>query len=108
VGAYAKELGYASAADAVAAITREVPGAELEGIHYDRLWDYYADAPGMEQAWRVLVADYVATGEGTGIVHQAPAYGEDDQVTTAGAGSRCSRPTRSSSRSCGRRAGCSR
>jgi len=86
VGAYAKELGYASAADAVAAITHEVPGAELEGIHYDRLWDYYADAPGMEQAWRILVADYVATGEGTGIVHQAPAYGEDDQVTTAAAG----------------------
>ncbi|WP_395638506.1 isoleucine--tRNA ligase [Pseudolysinimonas sp.] len=86
VGAYAKELGYENAADAVAAIVREVPGAELDGIHYDRLWDYYADASGMENAWRILVAEYVATGEGTGIVHQAPAYGEDDQVTTAAAG----------------------
>jgi isoleucyl-tRNA synthetase len=40
----------------------------------------------MQNAWRILVADYVATGEGTGIVHQAPAYGEDDQVTCAEAG----------------------
>ena len=40
----------------------------------------------MEHAWQILVADYVATGEGTGIVHQAPAYGEDDQVTCAAAG----------------------
>jgi isoleucyl-tRNA synthetase len=86
VGAYAKELGYPDAGAAVAAITRTVAGAELEGIHYDRLWDYYADAEGMGNAWRILVADYVATGEGTGIVHQAPAYGEDDQVTTAAAG----------------------
>jgi isoleucyl-tRNA synthetase len=86
VGAYAKELGYPDAGAAVAAITRTLAGAELEGIHYDRLWDYYADAPGMEQAWRILVAEYVATGEGTGIVHQAPAYGEDDQVTAAAAG----------------------
>ena len=40
----------------------------------------------MENAWQVLVADYVATGEGTGIVHQAPAYGEDDQAVCAAAG----------------------
>jgi isoleucyl-tRNA synthetase len=86
VGAYAKELGYESAADAVAAVTRTHAGAELADIQYDRLWDHYADADGMQNAWRILVADYVATGEGTGIVHQAPAYGEDDQVTCAAAG----------------------
>ncbi len=87
VAAYAKDLGYASAADAKAAIVRTIPGSELDGVHYDRLWDYYADPQwGMEHAWQILVADYVATGEGTGIVHQAPAYGEDDQVTTAKAG----------------------
>ena len=63
-------------------------GRELEGIHYDRLWDYYADTEqwGTQNAWQILVADYVATGEGTGIVHQAPAYGEDDQVVCAAAG----------------------
>jgi isoleucyl-tRNA synthetase len=80
LGAYRKELGE----DAV--VTRTFPGRELEGVQYDRLWDHYADADGMQRAWRILVADYVATGEGTGIVHQAPAYGEDDQVTCAAAG----------------------
>jgi isoleucyl-tRNA synthetase len=80
LGAYRKELGE----DAV--VTRTFAGRELEGIQYDRLWDHYADADGMQNGWRILVADYVATGEGTGIVHQAPAYGEDDQVTCAAAG----------------------
>lgn len=88
VGAYAKELGYASAEDALAAVTRTLRGAELGGVQYARLWDYFADTDewGTENAWQILVADYVATGEGTGIVHQAPAYGEDDQVTCAAAG----------------------
>jgi len=88
VGAYAKDLGYESAELAKAAITRTVAGAELEGVHYDRLWDYYADTEkwGTENAWQILVAEYVATGEGTGIVHQAPAYGEDDQIVTGKAG----------------------
>jgi isoleucyl-tRNA synthetase len=85
VAAYAKELGYESAADAVAAISRTVAGAELDAVHYDRLWDFFTDDYG-PNAYRILVADYVATGEGTGIVHQAPAYGEDDQLTTGAAG----------------------
>jgi isoleucyl-tRNA synthetase len=88
IGAYAKDLGYASAAEALAAVSRTVTGAALDGVHYDMLWDYYADteAWGLQNAWQILVADYVATGEGTGIVHQAPAYGEDDQFVTAKAG----------------------
>lgn len=88
VGNYAKELGYASASDAVAAISRTVLGRELEGVKYDRLWDYYADEErwGTGTAWQILVADYVTTGEGTGIVHQAPAYGEDDQLVCSAAG----------------------
>src|SRR5690606_26684755 len=45
-----------------------------------------AETYGTENAWQILVADYVETGEGTGIVHQAPAYGEDDQVVCAAAG----------------------
>ncbi|MCX7522231.1 isoleucine--tRNA ligase [Microbacterium sp. STN6] len=81
VAAHAKDLGYESGDAAVAAIRRTIAGAELEGVQYDRLWDYYADAEtyGTHNAWRVLVDDYVTTTEGTGIVHQAPAYGEDDQ-----------------------------
>jgi isoleucyl-tRNA synthetase len=85
---YAKDFGYASADEASAAVERTVKGRELAGIRYERLWDYYADAEqyGTQNAWQLLVADYVETGEGTGIVHQAPAYGEDDQVVCAGAG----------------------
>ncbi len=88
IGAYVKELGFASLEEARAAITRTLTGAELGGVQYDRLWDYYADVEtwGMQNAWQILVAEYVATGEGTGIVHQAPAYGEDDQATCAAAG----------------------
>ena len=85
---YRKELGYPEVADAVAAISRKITGSELGGIEYERVFDYYADREkwGLENAWQILIADYVATSEGTGIVHQAPAYGEDDQVTCAEAG----------------------
>jgi len=88
IAAYATELGYDEASEAQAAVMRTLLGAELDGVAYDRLWDYYADTEqwGTKNAWQILVADYVATGEGTGIVHQAPAYGEDDQATCAAAG----------------------
>ncbi|MGA0566183.1 isoleucine--tRNA ligase [Rathayibacter sp. KR2-224] len=88
VGSYAKDLGYESAEDARAAVSRTVIGSELAGVRYDRLWDYYADAEkyGTQNAWQILVDDYVSTEEGTGIVHQAPAYGEDDQRVCAAAG----------------------
>ena len=88
IAAYAKDLGYASADEAKAAVTKTVLGKQLEGVRYGRLWDYYADTEkyGTQNAWQILVADYVETGEGTGIVHQAPAYGEEDQVVCAEAG----------------------
>jgi len=88
VAAYVKDLGYDSVDDALSAGEKELRGHELDGVLYSRLFDYYADTErfGMENAWQILVAEYVATGEGTGIVHQAPAYGEDDQVTCEQAG----------------------
>ncbi|GAA3903919.1 isoleucine--tRNA ligase [Microbacterium invictum] len=88
LGNYAKDLGYASADDARAAVERTFTGTELADVHYDALFDYYADAEtwGTERAWRILADDYVTTTDGTGIVHQAPAYGEDDQRVTAAAG----------------------
>uniref|UniRef100_UPI003988FD7F class I tRNA ligase family protein n=1 Tax=Mycetocola sp. TaxID=1871042 RepID=UPI003988FD7F len=88
VGNYAKDLGYESAADATAAISRTVSGRDLEGVSYDRLFDYYSDvdAFGMQDAWRILVADYVTLEDGTGIVHQSPAYGEEDQRICEAAG----------------------
>ena len=85
---YAKDLGYASAEEARAAVDQTVRGAELADVAYDRLFDYYADEEtwGTQNAWRILVDDYVTTTDGTGIVHQAPAYGEDDQRVTGAAG----------------------
>lgn len=88
LGGYVKELGYESLDDALAAVHATVRGADLDGVTYDRLFDYYADAEtyGTENAWRILVDDYVTVSDGTGIVHQAPAYGEDDQRVAGAAG----------------------
>lgn len=80
LGGYAKDLGYENADAAREAVERTVLGHELADVHYDRLFDYYADeAFGTENAWRILADDYVSTSDGTGVVHQAPAYGEDDK-----------------------------
>ncbi|MBN8423059.1 isoleucine--tRNA ligase [Microbacterium esteraromaticum] len=88
LGGYAKDLGYESADEAHAAIEAAHLGAALQDVTYDRLFDYYADAEtwGTESAWRLLVDDYVTVSDGTGIVHQAPAYGEDDQRVANAAG----------------------
>ncbi|MGP9501735.1 isoleucine--tRNA ligase [Specibacter sp. AOP5-B1-6] len=81
VGAHAKDLGYDDAAAATAAVTATYAGAELEGLKYEPLWDYFADDEkyGTAKSWQFLLADYVTTTDGTGVVHQAPAYGEEDQ-----------------------------
>ncbi|MGW9412373.1 isoleucine--tRNA ligase [Arthrobacter cupressi] len=88
LGAYAKDLGYDDAAAATAAVEASYTGAELAGLEYEPLWGDFADAEkyGTQNAWRILVADYVTTSDGTGIVHQAPAYGEDDQKVCEDAG----------------------
>ena len=53
------------------------PGSELEGRHYSPPYGFVTpDKP----AWRVIPADFVATDEGTGIVHIAPAFGADDMA----------------------------
>jgi isoleucyl-tRNA synthetase len=88
LGGYAKDLGYESTEDALDAVDATIRGAELQDVTYDRLFDYYADTEiyGTENAWRILVDDYVTVSDGTGIVHQAPAYGEDDQRVAGAAG----------------------
>ncbi|MGO4487463.1 isoleucine--tRNA ligase [Microbacterium sp. 2RAF4] len=88
LGGYAKDLGYESTDDALAAVDATVRGADLQDVTYDRLFDYYADTEtyGTQHAWRILVDDYVTVSDGTGIVHQAPAYGEDDQRVAGAAG----------------------
>ena len=55
----------------------EQPLAELLQMTYEPLFDYFAELRA-EGAFRVVAADFVATDEGTGIVHIAPGFGEDD------------------------------
>ncbi|KAI0559460.1 isoleucine--tRNA ligase cytoplasmic [Gracilaria domingensis] len=58
-------------------ILKKVKGANLVGLRYKPLFDYFVEEMG-DNAFRVLQDDYVTDSDGTGIVHQAPAFGEDD------------------------------
>lgn len=62
------------------AIRRECKGSELVGMIYEPLFPYFADYK-EQGAFRVVAADYVGADEGVGIVHTAPAFGEDDYWT---------------------------
>lgn len=88
IGNYLKELGYESVEEARAAVTMTAAGHDLAGLEYQPIFDYYTDRErwGNEHAWQILVDDYVTTTDGTGVVHQAPAYGEDDQRVCQAAG----------------------
>lgn len=57
----------------------EVKGSELVGLQYEPLFNYFT--PG-EHDYQVYHADFVSMEEGTGIIHMAPGFGEDD--TTLG------------------------
>ena len=53
-----------------------VLGKDLVGLHYKPIFDYYENTnPLLHQ---IIAADYVSDGDGTGIVHIAPAFGDDD------------------------------
>ena len=56
-----------------------VSGADLVGHTYRPMFDYFADRT---DAFRVLGADFIDTTEGTGVVHMAPGFGEDDQAVS--------------------------
>lgn len=88
IGNHLKDFGFEDIESANAAIEETVLGKELAGIKYERLFDYYADESkfDVKNAWQIIVGDYVADNEGTGVVHQAPAYGEDDQKLCEAAG----------------------
>ena len=58
-------------------IVWEGKGSDLKGIEYEPIFPYFADKK-QEGAFRVLNDDYVTTDDGVGLVHIAPAYGEDD------------------------------
>src|SRR3989344_577039 len=64
-----------------AEILEERKGQELAGIKYKPLFDYYAKDESLknrENGWKVYTADFITTEAGTGIAHEAPAFGSDD------------------------------
>ncbi len=58
-------------------VVETLKGRELVGRSYKPMFDYFAHR---REAFKVLAADFVDTSEGTGIVHMAPGFGEDDQL----------------------------
>ena len=56
-------------------VVSKFKGKELVGKEYERMYTYH---PVKEKGWYVVAADFVTTEDGSGIVHMAPAYGEDD------------------------------
>ncbi|MBK90387.1 MAG: isoleucine--tRNA ligase [Chloroflexi bacterium] len=56
---------------------KTIKGNEILGTQYIPIFDYFKDT---KNAFKVLEADFVNTEEGTGIVHMAPGFGEDDQL----------------------------
>ncbi|GAA1142735.1 isoleucine--tRNA ligase [Nocardioides aquiterrae] len=73
LAAYARELGESPE------VTWRGVGADLVGLVYDPPFTYYR---GHERAFRVVPAEFVTTTDGTGLVHTAGAFGEDDKVVT--------------------------
>ncbi len=53
----------------------QLRGKDLIGLTYEPLFPYFADT---KNAFHVVAADFVTVGDGTGIVHIAPAFGDDD------------------------------
>ncbi len=76
VGSYEKEL---EGAEQVATLK----GSEIVGRRYAPLFPFFADT---ENAFQVLGAEFVTTEDGTGVVHMAPGFGEDDQNECNAAG----------------------
>ena len=58
-------------------LVAEFKGSDLKGTEYEPIFPYFADKKS-EGAFKVLNDDYVTTDDGVGLVHIAPAYGEDD------------------------------
>ncbi len=77
VSHYARELGEQPQ------ILSEHAGAALVGLHYRPPFDFFLGHP---NAHRVLEADYVTTDSGTGVVHLAPAFGEEDMEVASANG----------------------
>jgi len=60
-----------------------IHGEDLAGLSYEPLFEFFKDEP---NAFVILLGDFVTTEDGTGIVHLAPGFGEDDQRVCEAAG----------------------
>ena len=81
LAAYEKELAGATQVGTLM-------GSDLVGRRYEPMFDYFVDRErfGTHDAFQVLSADFVSTEDGTGIVHMAPGFGEEDQIACNAAG----------------------
>lgn len=61
-------------------IVEEFLGNELAGQSYEPLFNYFSSkhVPNKENGWKIYLGGFVTTTDGTGVVHIAPAFGEDD------------------------------
>lgn len=62
-------------------VLAEYKGSDLVGKSYQPLFDYYSSDASLENhdnGWKIYAAEFVTTTDGTGVVHIAPAFGEDD------------------------------
>ncbi|WNV77364.1 isoleucine--tRNA ligase [Geodermatophilus sp. DSM 44513] len=66
-------------------VLARTPGRDWERVHYRRPFDL-VDFPDGQDAHFVVLADYVTTDDGTGLVHQSPAFGADDLAVCRGYG----------------------
>ena len=76
VGAYQREL------DAAREIS-VLRGSDLVGRSYRPMFDYFSDT---ESAFQILAGEFVTVEDGTGVVHMAPGFGEEDQLLCQAAG----------------------
>jgi isoleucyl-tRNA synthetase len=76
--AYIRELGEAPP------LLARFMGSALVGTRYDPVFEFFVGH--QREAHRIIPADFVTTEDGTGIVHIAPAYGEDDKAVADDAG----------------------
>ena len=60
------------------AVIEEIDPKKLEGTHYEPLFDYYVGKDMEGELYSIQLADFVTTEDGTGVVHVAPMFGEDD------------------------------
>lgn len=60
--------------------TASISGKDLVGLKYKPLFPYFNNHP---NSFVVLSGEFVTVGEGTGVVHMAPGFGEDDQIVCA-------------------------